>query len=93
MLAFPSFPEQRSTSSVGVCLRAAMSSCVELGWGADWDDSLGFQRSYEDERHLHRGAEGATVAASNLLCSLLTVSNTLLILLNILNKKLEFCLG
>lgn len=41
--------------------------------GADWNDSLGFQRSYEDEKHLHRGTEGGAVAASNLLCSLLTV--------------------
>lgn len=61
--------------------------------GADWDDSPGFQRSYEDEKHLHWGAGGGAVAASNLLCSLLTDFNTLLILLNILNKKLEFCLG
>lgn len=64
-----------------------------VGVGADWDDSLGFQSRYEDEKHLHWGTEGGAVAASNLLCSLLTVFNTLLILLNILIKKLELCLG
>lgn len=59
----------------------------------DWDDSLRFQKSYEDEKYLHWGTEGGMVTASNWLYSPLTVFNTLLILLNILNKKLEFCLG
>lgn len=61
--------------------------------GADWDDSLGFQKNYDDEKCLHGGTEGGTVAASNCLYSLLRVFNTLLILLNIFNKKLESYLG
>lgn len=46
-----------------------------------------------DKKHFHRGTEGGTMQASNSLRSLLAVFNALLILLNIYNKKLEFCLG
>lgn len=51
------------------------------------------EKLYKDEKYLHLGTEGGTMQASNLLSSLLVVFNALLILLNILNKKLEFCLG
>lgn len=45
---------------------------------------------YKDEQCLHPDSEGGTAQASNLPSSLLAVFNALLILLNILNKKLEF---
>lgn len=59
-----------------------------LGWHYDVSKKL-----YKDEKYLHPGTEGGTMQASNLLSSLLAVFNALLILLNIHNKKLEFCLG
>lgn len=59
-----------------------------LGWHYDVSEKL-----YKDEKYLHLGTEGGTRQTSNLLSSLLAVFNALLILLNIPNKNLEFCLG
>lgn len=51
------------------------------------------KKLYKDEKYLHVGTEGGAVQVSNLRHSLLAVFNALLSLLNILNKKLEFCLS